>query len=121
MTAATYHFTTTASTNLQMVRAGQSGNFKGYCATNASTAAPQFLKLYWYTPTAAAPLPLVGTAIPGLTISLPFGTVAGQGQAQSWPDGITGNGQLWAAVTAGAADSDNTNATAGSVITLLVE
>lgn len=121
MTAVCYHFTTTASTNLQPVRAGQSGNFKGYSATNVSAAAPQFLKLYWYTPTAAAPTPVVGTTVPNMTISLGFGTIAGQGQAQSWPDGITGNGQLWVAVTNLAPDSDATNASAGSVITLLVE
>jgi hypothetical protein len=34
---------------------------------------------------------------------------------------ITGNGQLWVAVTGAAADSDTSNAASGAVVTLFVE
>jgi hypothetical protein len=111
MAAVPYHFTTAASTNLQAVRAGQSGNLKGYEIVPPATAI--FVKLYW---TAGAP-PTVGTTVPNLTI----GTVASTPKSQSYPDGITGNGQLWVAVTGAVGDGDSSNATAAGVITLLVE
>jgi hypothetical protein len=115
MAGVPFHFTTAASTNIQPVRAGQTANFKGFSAANVATA--NWLKLYWYTPTAAAQAPVVGTTVPNFTIGL---IVSGQQQA-SWPDGITGEGQLWVAVTGAAADSDASNAAAGAVISLLVE
>lgn len=122
MAAVPYKFTTSASsTNLQQVRQGTGGNFKGYVASNASTTAPSFIKLYWFTPTVAVPQPVVGTTVPNMTIPLNPAAVAGNGQSQSWPDGVTGNGQLWVAVTGAAADGDSSNAAAVCVITLLVE
>lgn len=114
-TGVPYHFTTTASTNLQPVRAGQTANIKGFSAANVATA--NWLKFFWYTPTAANQSPNLGTTVPNMTIGL---IVSGQQQA-SWPDGITGEGQLWVAVTGAAADSDATVGAAGAVITLLVE
>lgn len=107
----TYHFTTTASTNLQPVRSGQSGNLKGYLISPPATAI--YVKIYW---TSGGP-PTVGTTVPNLTIA----TVASTPIAQSFPDGITGNGQMWVAVTGAVADNDSSNATAAGVITLLVE
>src|SRR5262245_20698778 len=101
MAAVPYHFTTTASTNLQQVRQSTGGNVKGFAATNASTTVMLFIKLYWFTPTAATPIPVVGTTPPNYTIPVAPGAVAGQGSFASWPDGITGNGQLWVAATAG--------------------
>lgn len=117
MAAVPYHFTTTASTNLQPVRAGTGGNVKGFSATNASTTVMLFIKLYW-----VSSQPTVGTTPPNYTIPVAPGAVAGQGAFGSWPDGITGNGQLWVAATAGTGlDTDTTVATAGCVISLNVE
>lgn len=121
MASVPFHFTTLATTNLQQVRQGTGGNIKGFAATNASASVMMYIKLYWFTPTLAVPLPVVGTTIPNLTIPVAPGIV-GSGISQSWPDGITGNGQLWVAVTAGTGlDTDTTVATVGSVISLLVE
>ena len=113
-----FHFTTAASTNLQPVRAGNTGAFKGISVANVATA--MFLKLYWFTPTSSSVSPTVGTTVPNLTIAIPANTLA-FGPLQSWPDGITGEGQLWVAVTGAAADSDTSSAAAGAVITLFVE
>jgi hypothetical protein len=113
-----FHFTTAASTNLQPVRAGQTANLKGLSVANVATA--MFIKLFWYTPTGTNQGPTLGTTIPNLTIPVPANTLA-LGPIASWPDGITGEGQLWVAVTGAAADSDSSVAAAGAVITLLVE
>jgi len=115
MASVPYKFTSAASTNLQQVRQGTGGNVKGYVVANVATAT--YIKLFWFTPTAAAPQPVVGTTLPNLTI----GVAASANVPQSFPDGITGNGQLWVCVTGAAADSDSSNAAAGAVITLLVE
>jgi hypothetical protein len=50
-----------------------------------------------------------------------IGVAASVNDHEGWADGITGNGQLWVAVSAAAADTDSANAAAGAVITLLVE
>lgn len=115
MASVPYHFTTTASTNLLPVRAGQSANLKGYAVANVATAI--YIKLYWFTPTATSNAPTVGTTLPNLTI----GVGASVNDHEGWPDGITGNGQLFVAVTAAAADTDSANAAVGAVITLFVE
>ena len=114
-----YKFNTTASTNLQVVRAGQTANVKGIVAVN--TAAYEiFVKCYWTgsTPTA----PTVGTTVPALTFAVPaLGTTSG-GLTVSFPDGITMNGQLYVAVTKLAADTDTTATAAGDgIVTILVE
>jgi len=115
MAAITYKFTTGASTNLQVVRAGQTANVKGY-AYVVSAAYPVFVKFYW---TNAAPT--VGTTIPNLTIECPTVSTAGNG-VQSIPDGITGNGDLWVAITKNAGDSDATAVASGDLIlTLFLE
>jgi len=109
-----FKFTTTASTNLLPVgSADQGGNLKGISVANVATA--MFIKFYW-TNTA----PTVGTTVPNLTVPVPANTLA-FGPIVSWSDGVTGNGQLWVAVTAAAADGDSANAAAGAVVTLLVE
>jgi hypothetical protein len=110
MASVPFKFTTTASTNLLPVRAGQTANLKGFSIVNVAT--PIFVKLFW-----SNSIPVVGTTVPNLTI----GAVASVNPTQDWPDGITGNGELWVAVTAAAADSDVGVAAAGAVITLLVE
>ena len=105
-----YKFTTTASTNLQPIGAAdQGGNIKGISVANVATAI--YIKLYW------AGSVTVGTTIPNMTI----GVTASANTLVGFPDGITGNGQLWVAVTAAAADGDSANAAAGAVVTLLVE
>lgn len=113
--AVPFKFTTLASTNLQPVRAGQSAKLKGFAVANVATAL--FIKLYWFTPTATSVGPTVGTTVPNLTL----GVTASANDHEGWADGITGNGELWVAVTAAAADSDSANAPAGAVITLFVE
>jgi len=114
MTAVAYKFTTGASTNLQPVRAGQSASLLGLSVANVATAI--YIKFYWYTPTAANPTPTVGTTVPNLTV----GVAASANVLTPLPP-TTGNGQLWVAVTAAAADGDSANAAAGAVITMLVE
>lgn len=113
--AVPFKFTTAASTNLQTVRAGQSAKLKGYAVANVATAI--YVKLYWFTPTTASTAPTVGTTVPNLTL----GVGASANDHESWPDGIAGNGQLFVAVTAAAADTDSANAAAGAVVTLFVE
>lgn len=111
-----FHFTTVGGAPAAFpVRAGQSGKLKGFAASNA--AGVTSIKLYWWPPSGAVEGPVVGTTVPNMTITL----VASVNDHESWPDGITGNGQLWAAVTGAPADNDTTAATAGAVITLLVE
>jgi len=121
MASVPYKFTLASSNNLQPVRAGQGGNLKGYSAV-VIAAYPVFIKLYWFVPTAAAPTPVVGTTVPNMTIEVGVPSTGVGHNEQSWPDGVTGNGQLWVAVTKVATDADNTSTTAGdAVITLLVE
>lgn len=115
MAAVPFHMTTTASTNLVNVKAGNSANLKGFSIANVATAI--YVKFYWFPQTASATAPTVGTTVPNLTV----GVAASANPTQSFPDGITGNGQLFMAVTAAAADSDSANAAAGAVISLLVE
>lgn len=121
MASVPFKFTTAATTNLQAVRAGQTANIKGYSAVN-SAAYPIFIKLYWFANTAAASAPTVGTTVPNMTIGVNANATLVQGQTEGWPDGITGNGELWVAVTKVAADTDTTAVASGDgIITLLVE
>jgi len=106
----TYHFTTTASTNLQPLgSADQGGTVKGYTFNNAAGA--NALKFYW------GPQPTVGTTVPNYSELIASSAVI----SRQFPDGITGNGQLWVAVTGAIADNDSTNGTAAAVVTILVE
>ena len=106
----TYHFTTAASTNLAPLgSADQGGTVKGYCFNNAAGA--NALKFYW------GPQPTVGTTVPNYTELMASSAVV----VRQFPDGITGNGQLWVAVTGAVADNDSTNGTAAAVVTILVE
>lgn len=109
MAATTYHFTTGASTNLQNVRAGQVANLTGMSVANVATAI--YIKFYWTNGT-----PVVGTTVPNLTVG-----VAASANVLTPTPQVTGNGQLWVAVTAAAADGDSANAAAGAVVTLFLE
>jgi hypothetical protein len=121
MASVPFKVTAAAGTNLQPVRAGQAGNFKGYAAV-VLAAYPVFLKLYWFTPTAANPTPVVGTTVPNMTIELGVPSTGVGHNEQSYPDGVTGNGQLWMALTKNAVDSDNTALVAGdAIVTVLAE
>lgn len=115
MSSVPYKFTTLASTNLQKARDGQTANLKGFAVANVATAI--YVKLYWFTPSSSVDGPTVGTTVPNMTL----GFAASANDHESWPEGITGNGQLWVAVTGAAADTDSASAAAGAVITLLVE
>jgi hypothetical protein len=121
MTATVLKLTTANTTNLTKVKDNVPASLKGIAATN-TTAAAIFLKFYWYLPTAAAPLPTVGTTVPDMTIELPaLGTTTGS-ILQSWPDGIQKAGQLFFAVTNLAADSDATVVAAGAgIISVIYE
>ncbi len=120
MAAVPFKFTTAASTNLQPVRAAQTANFKGFSAV-VSAAYAVFLKLYWFTPTTAANGPTVGTTVPNATFML--GVTAGASSTSlSIPDGLTGNGELWVAVTKLVGDADSTVTVANdAVVTIFVE
>lgn len=116
MAAVPYKISTANSTNLQVVKAGQSANLKGIVAANAAAYAV-FVKLYW-----GNTAPTVGTTSPSLTFEVPaLGTTTG-GLSASFPDGITNNGSLWMAVTKLGTDADTTVVLANdAVVTLLVE
>ena len=111
-TAIPYQFTTTASTNLQPVRAGQTANFKSlvYVCTAAYNC---FIKLYATGPNNTPPV--VGTSVPFLTVQA--NTVAGG--YLSFENGVATNGQLWVAVTKNAPYTDTTATAAGDVIVTL--
>jgi hypothetical protein len=124
MASVPYKFATLGSTNLQVVRAGQTANLKGIVAVNAA-AYEVFVKLYWFAPgevTAGTDSPTVGTTVPELTFAVPaLGTTTG-GLNVSFPDGITEVGNLWVAVTKLGTDADATAVLANdAVVTLLVE
>lgn len=115
MTAAVRKINTAATTNLTKIKDG-SANFKGYVFNNPSGAAV-FVKLYWYTPTPAAPTPTVGTTVPDITIQL--ATVASD--HESWPDGVTKAGELWLATTLLVTDADATIVPAGVLLSVFYE
>ena len=110
-----FQYTLTASTNLVQVRGGGSmaANLKGWIIDN-TTAATCYVKLGWYPANTTV---TVGTTVPQITIPVVNAQVA----INSFPDGITNNGQLWMWVTGAAAASDTTATAAGGLITLLVE
>ena len=108
MSSVPYKFTTTASTNLQPIRAGQTANITGISVANVATAI--YIKFYWTNSV------IVGTTVPGMTI----GVAASANVLQMLP-AITDNSSLWVAVTGAAADSDTTSAAAGAVVTVFVE
>ena len=110
MSCVPFKFTTTASTNLLPIRAGFSGNLCGLSVANVATAI--FIKVYWVSGSG----PTVGTTVPNIT----FGIAASANTIQMLQP-ATGNGQMWVAVTAAAADSDVAVAAAGAVVTLFVE
>jgi hypothetical protein len=113
MTALVFKLNTANTTNLRQIKDQATGVLKGISALN-TTAAAIFLKVYWYTPTAAAPTPTVGTTVPDITIEIPaLGTTTGNVN-QSWPDGLSKAGLLFIAVTNLAADADATVVAAGS-------
>jgi hypothetical protein len=115
MTAAVRKIASANSTNLTKLK-DNAANFKGFLIHNPSGAAV-FTKLYWFTPTAAAPIPVVGTTVPDITIGV--GTLLTDHDA--WPDGITKAGELWLATTLLAADTDATAAPAGVLISIFYE
>jgi hypothetical protein len=115
MTAAVRKINTANSTNLTKLKDG-SANFKGFLINNPSGAAA-FVKLYWFTPTASVPIPVVGTTVPDITIQV--GTVGSD--HESFPDGITKAGELWLATTLLVTDADATAAPAGILISLFYE
>ena len=115
-TSVPFQYTLTASTNLIQVRGGgtMAANLKGWIIDN-TTAATCYIKLGWYPNTTTV---TVGTTVPQITIPVTNGTTP---IANSFPDGITGVGQLWMWVTGAAAASDTTATAAGGLITLLLE
>lgn len=125
MSARPFKFTTANSNNLRKL-ADPAAVLKGGSFIN-TTANEFFIKLFWYRETAAAPTPTVGTTVPNMTIMVPPFVEAVFGLPgfvlASWPDGIIVNdGALWVAVTAVAADSDNTAVAAGQgILTFLLE
>jgi hypothetical protein len=122
MTSRVIKFTTLNTTNLRQIAQGPCV-LRGASLVNTS-ATPYYLKFYWFKPTASAATPTVGTTIPDLTIAAPPLVNAVLGQpgtlCPSWPEGLTGGGQLFVAVTAVAADNDTTAVAAGAGIISLI-
>ena len=114
MTAAVFKLTTAASTNLTKLKDGPA-NLKGFAFVNVAAAAI-YVKFYWYLPTGAVPAPVVGTTIPDLTIKVPLAADATGSIKESFPDGMSKAGNLWMAVTTGAADGDSGAVAAGDGI-----
>lgn len=115
MTAAVRKINTAATTNLTKLKDGPA-NFKGFVFNNPSGAAI-FVKLYWYTPTTAAPVPVVGTTVPDITIQI--GTIGSD--HESFPDGVTKAGELWVATTLLVTDADATAVPAGVLLSVFYE
>jgi hypothetical protein len=106
---------------LQPVRAGATGNVKGIISIG-NAAYDVYIKLYWFIPTVAVPVPIVGTTVPNLTIAASATNTSTPSLIAAFPDGITGNGQLWVAVTKLPADTDTTVVLASdAIVTILVE
>jgi hypothetical protein len=122
-TGVPYTFTTAASTNLQPIRAGQTGNIKGWVVTNTAAYAI-YMKFYWQ-PANVTTLPVVGTTVPAITVTCPAPTATtgvGGGTVNNFQEGITNNGELWVWVTKNAVSTDTTATAAGDgIITILVE
>lgn len=97
-----------ATTNLAQVKGGIA-NLKGALIINTNAAA-RFVKLYDSTDA-----PVVGTAVPALTIEIP---ASGQ-LALTWSDGVNFGHTMWMATTVNVADSDTTAVGAGDLITQL--
>jgi len=116
-----YHFTTGAGNSLQPVgSADQTANLKGIVVANTA-AYTLYVKLCWFPNTASASAPTVGTTAPNFTYAAAPSS-SNYPNAIAFPDGVTGNGQMWVWVTKAAGDTDNTSTLANDgVITLLVE
>lgn len=120
MTASIRKLATAGSTNLTLIDDDPT-KVVGLIAVNTAAYAI-FVKLYWFKPTASAEAPTVGTTVPDVTIEIPaLGTTTG-GVQETWPEGFSGAGKLYMAVTKLAADSDATAVVAGDgLISLLYE
>lgn len=114
MTALVRKITTAASTNLTKIKDGPA-NFKGFVANGSAGA--MFVKLYWYTPTPTAPVPVVGTTVPDITLQI----ANTAGDHESFPDGITKAGELWVATTAAAVDTDSAVVAANNTVSIFYE
>lgn len=104
------------TTNLTKVKDGPA--FLKGCELLNTTAAAVFIKFYWHIPTAAVPVPVVGTTVPDITIEIPaLGTATGS-DGRDWPNGIMKNAGavLFFAITNLAPDNDATAVAAGSAI-----
>jgi hypothetical protein len=115
MTALAKKIVAANTTNLTLIKDGATGVLKSLDALN-TTAAAVFVKFFWYIPTAAAPVPAIGTTVPDLTIEVPaLGTTTGNVN-RDWASGLQKAGLLFMAITNLAADSDNTAVAAGSAL-----
>lgn len=116
MTALVRRIVTANTTNLTKIKDGPA-DLDGYIATN-TTGSAIFLKFYWYTPTAAAPVPVVGTTVPDITVTMTANATVMLSQS----NGMTRAGELWVAVTNSVGDTDATAVAANSgIITILYE
>ena len=114
-----YHFSTAGSTNLQKVAdAAALRGIVGVC----NAAYTVYLKLYWFTPTAANASPTVGTTAPDLTFALNATGPAVPGTVADFAAAVNGQGQLWLAVTKLGTDADTTVVVANdATITVLYD
>lgn len=115
MTAQVVKLAAANTTNLTRVKDGPA-KLMG-CELTNTTAAAVFIKFYWHLPTAAVPIPVVGTTVPDITIEIPaLGTTTGS-DSRDWASGLIKNvGNLFFAITNLVADNDATAVAAGSAL-----
>lgn len=111
-----FHFTTTTGTPaLTAINGGQPVGFSGAGASNAESATI-YLKLWWQKNKTT--VPVIGTTSPDLTIQIPSTGLVPFTLIRS----LNAGGSCYYAVTANAADTDDTALTSGGdVITLFLE
>ena len=119
--------TTTGAVAAQLLAGGSASTFYGLYASSAEAANGLFVKLYWEGTGTAVPyapgiaqsttVPVAGTTVPSLTISVPTtGLILGS------PIPVNNGGRIWYWITGAAADSSTTVlATGGDVITFIFD
>jgi hypothetical protein len=107
-----YHLIAAGTTNATSVK-GSAGQLYAYYLSNVS-ASPRYVKFF-----DKASAPTLGTDTPVLTLMLP-GNSAGSGANNAIPNGIAFANGIAIAITANAADNDNTGVTASDVIVNLM-
>lgn len=111
MASYTQRLVTAATTNLTLLDLAPTSDLHGWVLNNTA-AYSIFVKFYWFTQNGTNLAPTVGTTLPALTVTVP--TLASK--EANYENGLTGQGDLYVAVTKAAADTDTTAVAAGDGI-----